>query len=197
MVCRKAAEALNDAVDKLAGARLKIATGKARGKIAYNYYAPDLYDRRLSVIQALTPEGRTIATLVNYAIHPEVLGPRAGFLSPDLVGPLYRRIEEKVGGTALFMNGAQGGMVTADNRDLDRVRDPLRAIWEDKNTWEECVRIGTILADEALRIVKNAPVQEDPGLFCRALEVTGEILIEKALDLVEKSPRPEPLRAGR
>ena len=32
------------------------ATGEARGKIAYNYDAPDLYDRRCSVIQAMTPQ---------------------------------------------------------------------------------------------------------------------------------------------
>jgi len=188
MVCRKTAEALNEAVDKLARARLKIATGEARGRIAYNYYAPDLYDRRVSVIQAVSPEGRTIATLVNYAVHPEVLGPRAGFLSPDLVGPLYRRVEERVGGTALFMNGAQGGMVTADNRDLERARDPLRAVWEDENTWEECVRIGTTLADEALRIVKDAPVQENPGLFCRALEVDFPVESDLIWAVVVNSP---------
>ena len=66
---------------------------RRKGKIAYNYYAPDLYDRRMSVIQAVSPEGKTIATLVNYAIHPEVLGNAVGILSPDLVGPLCERIE--------------------------------------------------------------------------------------------------------
>ncbi len=28
----------------------------------------------------------------------------------------------------MFMNGAQGGMITADNRDLNKPKDPLRAI---------------------------------------------------------------------
>ena len=40
-------------IDALQPASLSIATGEARGKIAYNYYAPDLYDRRMSVIQAV------------------------------------------------------------------------------------------------------------------------------------------------
>src|SRR4051794_28182782 len=44
-VCGRAAEAVNEAVDRLRPAHLKVATGEARGKIAYNYYAPDLYDR--------------------------------------------------------------------------------------------------------------------------------------------------------
>ena len=92
-VCDKAAEAVNEAIDRLQPAWIKIATGEAQGKIAYNYYAPDLYDRRMSVIQAVSPEGKTIATLVNYAVHPEVLGNDVGILSPDLVGPLCEKIE--------------------------------------------------------------------------------------------------------
>src|SRR5687767_14045275 len=86
-VCNQAAAAINSAIDNLQSAHLKIATGEAKGKIAYNYYAPELYDPRMSVSQALTPAGETISTLVNYAVHPEVLGNRVGLGSPDLVGP--------------------------------------------------------------------------------------------------------------
>jgi hypothetical protein len=171
-VCVLAAEAINEAIDDAKPARLKIATGEAQGKIAYNYYAPDLYDRRMSVIQALSTDGKPMATLVNYAIHPEVLGNEVGILSPDLVGPLCDRLEERAGGMALFMNSAQGGMVTADNRNYDKPKDPARAYWDDSRTWEECLRIGHTMADEALRIVADAPVQSDPGLFCRSETVT-------------------------
>ena len=73
-VCNQAALAVNQALDNLRPAHLKIATGEAKGKIAYNFYAPELYDPRMSVIQAVTPAGQTIVTLVNYATHPEVLG---------------------------------------------------------------------------------------------------------------------------
>jgi hypothetical protein len=170
-VCDKAAEALNAALDRLQPAALKVATGEARGKIAYNYYAPDLYDRRMSVLQALGPQGKPIVTLVNYAIHPEVLGNRVGILSPDLVGPLCEKLEAQTGGAALFVNGAQGGMITADNRNLNEPRDPLRAYWNDSRTWDECLRIGRLMADEALRIIKDAGAQPDPTLFCDALDV--------------------------
>src|SRR4051812_39064669 len=124
LVCDKAAEAINEAIDRLEPASIAIGTGEAQGKIAYNYYAPDLYDRRMSVIQAKNTQGKTIATLVNYAVHPEVLGNEVGLCSPDLVGPLCESIEAQAGGMALFMNGAQGGMITADNRNLDQPRDP-------------------------------------------------------------------------
>ena len=162
-VCAKIAEAVNEAVSKLEPAKLKIATGKAQGKIAYNYYAPQLYDPRCHVIQALNASGKPFATLVNYAVHPEVLGNSVGICSPDLVGPLYDRIAEKGGGTAIFMNSAQGGMVTADNRVPEG---------RDARTWAECERIGTLLADEALRIVQDAPEQASPKLFCKARPLT-------------------------
>jgi hypothetical protein len=170
-VCDRAAEAINTAIDQLQPASVKIATGEAKGKIAYNYYAPDLYDRRMSVIQAVSPQGKTIVTLVNYAIHPEVLGNSVGILSPDLVGPLCDRIEAQTGGMAVFLNGAQGGMITADNRDLNQPRDALRAYWNDSRTWEECLRIGRLMADEALRIVKDTREQHDPTLFCDSISV--------------------------
>jgi hypothetical protein len=170
-VCDKAAAAVNEAIDRLEPAWIKIATGEAKGKIAYNYYAPDLYDRRMGVIQAVSPQGKTIATLVNYAIHPEVLGNDVGILSPDLIGPLCEKIESRAGGVALFMNSAQGGMVTADNRILDQSRDQQRAYWNDARKWEECLRIGHLMADEAERIVKDAPVRKDPTLHCDSIDV--------------------------
>jgi hypothetical protein len=170
-VSDQAAQALNAALDHLQPAVLKIATDEARGKIAYNYYAPDLYDRRMSVIQVLAPQGKPIATLVNYAIHPEVLGNAVGILSPDLVGPLCDKIESETGGVALFLNGAQGGMITADNRDLHQLKDPERAVWVDARTWGECLRIGRLMADEALRIIQPAPMQKNPTLFSDSITI--------------------------
>ena len=184
----RAAEAVNAALDKLEPATLKIATGEAKGKIAYNYYAPDLYDRRMSVIQAINAQGKTIATLVNYAIHPEVLGNSVGILSPDLVGPLCEKLEAQTGGTAIFMNGAQGGMITADNRNLNEPRDPLRAYWNDSRTWEECLRIGRLMADEALRIVKDAREQKDPTLFCDSMEVRFPVGSQQMWAVIVGSP---------
>jgi hypothetical protein len=170
-VVNEAAAALNEAIDHLQPCYIKIATGKARGKIAYNYYAPALYDQRMSVIRAETPTGKIVATLVNYAIHPEVLGQEGGVLSPDLVGPLRDQLEKEAGGTAIFMNGAQGGMITADNRLLDQPSNPQEAKWKDARTWDECLRIGHLMADEAQRIIKDAPVQKEPRLACYSRDV--------------------------
>ena len=59
MVCDRMAEAVNAAVDGLEPAGVKIATGRANGKIAYNYYAEKLYDPRMSVIQAVDGDGKS------------------------------------------------------------------------------------------------------------------------------------------
>ncbi|WP_202911983.1 hypothetical protein [Arenibacter aquaticus] len=177
------ADAVNEALRNLEAAELKIAVGEANGKIAYNYYAPDLYDPRCGVIQAISSQGKNkgqpIVTLVNYAIHPEVIGNEQEILSPDLIGPLYDRIEARTGGMALFMNGAQGGMVTADNR-LDNNKEA--------NDWEECQRIGNLLADEALKIVSEAKIQKNPAIYCASKKVTFPIDSEMLRYILSNSP---------
>lgn len=187
-VCAQAAAALNQAIDGLQPAQLKIATGEAKGKIAYNYYAPELFDPRMSVIQAVAPGGDVIGTLVNYAIHPEVLGSQLGIVSPDLVGPLCDQLEADGGGMGMFINGAQGGMITADNRILDQLSDPLKARWKDARTWEECLRIGRLMAAEAQRIVQDAEPQGDPALACYAREVRFPVDSELMWLIIRASP---------
>lgn len=178
-VCARMAEAIQEAVDKLRPASLRIATGEAKGRIAYNYYADRLYDPRCHVIQAVGADGKPFATLVNYAVHPEVIGAGQGICSPDLVGPLYDRLQEKGGGVGIFMNSAQGGMVTADNR---------LPGGKEARDWAECVRIGSLLADEALRIVANAPEQKSPQLLCEARTLTFPVDSPQLRAVMASSP---------
>jgi hypothetical protein len=165
--------------------------GEAKGKIAYNYYAEKLYDPRCGVIQAIATsgnnKGKPVFTLVNYAIHPEVMGTDRKTIGPDLCGPLYDRIESKAGGMAIFMNSAQGGMVTADNR-LENGKEA--------NDWNECIRIGNLLGDEALRIIEPAPVQEDPGLYCTSRLIQFPVNSEDIRFVYKNSPVVNKYRTG-
>lgn len=165
-LCNQMSETIEAAVKSLRPAGLRIATGEARGRIAYNYYAEQLYDPRCSVIQAVDSGGKPLATLVNYAIHPEVIGASRGICSPDLVGPMRDRIRALGGGDGMFMNGVQGGMVTADNRAENG---------KERNDWAECQRIGNLLAEEAMRIVRDAPVQQNPELKCWSRQVGFQV----------------------
>ncbi len=180
---QEVAAAINEALEKLEVADLIVAEGEAKGKIAFNYYAEQLYDPRCNVLQLLHKEGerqgKAIATLVNYAIHPEVIGSKKGILSPDICGPLYARIEEKVGGVALFMNSALGGMVTADNR-LEGGGDA--------RTWDECIRIGTLLADEALRILSKAGIESNPIIQCWSKRIKFPVESEMMRFIIQHSP---------
>jgi hypothetical protein len=180
---KQIADAVNEAAKNVAPAALKIAVGEAQGKIAYNFYADKLYDPRCGVIQAISISGKNkgsvIATLVNYAIHPEVLGSGQGILSPDLCGPLYDRLQSKAGGIGIFMNGAQGGMVTADTR-LENGKEA--------NTWEECIRIGNLLADEALRIIEKAELQHEPKLLCSSRKIEFPVESEMMRYILKNSP---------
>ena len=175
---QQVADAVNEANNNLVEATLKIAVGDAKGKIAFNYYAPQLYDPRCGVIQAIGMDEKVIATLVNYAIHPEVIGSERGILTPDICGPLYEKIESETGGMALFMNGALGGMITADNRGPDG---------KSIGTYEECIRIGELLADQALSIIEGAEVQKNPGLFCASKSVEFPIDSEMMRALIDHS----------
>ncbi|MDP4580685.1 MAG: hypothetical protein NWT07_08300 [Saprospiraceae bacterium] len=182
------ADAVNEAIANKQPASLKIAMDEAVGKIAYNYYAPALYDPRCGVIQALATSGprmgQPIVTLVNYAIHPEVLGNKQGILSPDLCGPLYSKIEKETGGMALFMNGAIGGMVTADTR-LEYGKEGQGQ--KEDNSWEECIRIGELLASESLRIIQKAPVLDNPAVFIASRPLTFPVESDIMRFIIQKS----------
>ena len=86
------------------------------------------------------------------------------------------------------MNSAQGGMVTADNRNLDQPRDPQRGYWNDARSWEECLRIGHLMASEALRILKDAPKQKDPEPLLRLDQRAVSGRIEGMWAVVTGSP---------
>jgi hypothetical protein len=191
------AAAANEALDRLQPAEMRVATGEAKGKIAYNYYAPDLYDRRDNVLQVRGLDGKPIATLVNYAIHPEIYGARRGIMSPDLCGVLYDQIEQSAGGIALFMNSAQGGMVTADQRNLDVMpKDAMRGYSvENPDARSESERIGKLLASESLRIIDPAPWQKSPVLRNYSREVRIPVDSPNMWAVVTLSPLNYPHRA--
>jgi hypothetical protein len=194
-VCKWMAEAINEADQNLQPAKLRCAVGNVEGQVAYNYYAVELYDPRANVLQFVSLKDKPIATLVNYAIHPEVLGNEVGAMSPDLIGPLCDRIEKQAGGLALFMNSAQGGMITADNRDLSQVSDPLKARWHDKREWSECIRIGEQLANESLRILGDTPALANPAVQCQHRMVEFPVDSNDLWGVVQYSPLKYPHNA--
>lgn len=70
-----------------------------------------------------------VATLVNYACHPTIMGPANRLITPDYPGAMKRVVEAAVGGRCVFLQGAAGnvGPVQGFQADL-RVYRQLGAI---------------------------------------------------------------------
>jgi neutral ceramidase len=65
-------------------------------------------DREVGVIGIDDADGNPIATVVNYACHPTILGPANRLLSPDYPGFTRKVVEQHVPGHCLFLQGAAG-----------------------------------------------------------------------------------------
>jgi hypothetical protein len=55
-----------------------------------------------------------VATLVNYACHPTIMGSDNRLITPDYPGPVRETVESIVGGTCLFLQGAAGNQGPID-----------------------------------------------------------------------------------
>ena len=71
-------------------------------------------DPVLLVGKAVSDDGEMIGTIVNYACHPTSLGWQSRWISPDYVGAMREVVENHVGGTCMFLQGAGGEMAPRD-----------------------------------------------------------------------------------
>ena len=106
-------------------------------------------DYALGVIQFNKLGGQPLATLVNFTCHAVVLGPENLLISADYPGVLKALVEEAVGGTCLFANGACGDI----NPFMDK-SDPKNG------AFEEMAKMGRALAKETIRVVRSIKVHE-------------------------------------
>lgn len=133
---------------KLEPAVLKLANTTEVPKVSKNSRIPQVLDTELGAMQFLAPSGdRVIATLVNFACHPEVLDSHA--ISSDFPNYLYSAVESKTNAVCLYLNGAQGGMVTAlfDEEALPKGEN-----------FHAIETIGTGLGNRALEILQSAEI---------------------------------------
>ena len=124
-VCAAVAVAMQEAAGKLEPVRVAVGATEMPG-LARNRRVPsydygkrtfaaderpeDLVDRELAVLHFVSEAGAPVATLVNFAAHATVLGPRNMLVSADFPGYLQRAIESRLGGVCLYANGAQGNV---------------------------------------------------------------------------------------
>ena len=71
---------------------------------------PVVIDPDLAALGLKDKDGRAIATVVNWACHPETLGRENRLITADFPGALCAKVEQDTGGTCLFFNGPIGGL---------------------------------------------------------------------------------------
>jgi hypothetical protein len=148
-------DCVKSAMKQARPARLHLASGEfdKKDRWIHNERSP-VRDRSLRVICLTDKSDTPIATLVQHACHPETLWKSNRLISADFCGACCRNMEEKIGGVALYANGALGAMVTAA---LD---------WEASQDRREEFQdgLGEALGAAAVRLVKRAKTVEDPAV---------------------------------
>jgi hypothetical protein len=101
-----------------------------------------IQDKRLTSLRLADDQNKTIGTVIHYGGHPEVNKTKA--ITSDFVHYVRQGVEERFGGTAVFVNGALGGMVTPKIS---------------KHNFEEMERVGKGVAASAIEATEKAEPQ--------------------------------------
>ncbi|HYS05670.1 MAG TPA: neutral/alkaline non-lysosomal ceramidase N-terminal domain-containing protein [Candidatus Dormibacteraeota bacterium] len=108
----EAADAVAEAWRARRPARLSFVSARLP-ELVHDSRLPEVIDPTAVLMKADSADGRdTIATLVNFASHPESLGRGNTLLSSDYPGWTRHVLEEEFGGVAIFTSGAIGGLLT-------------------------------------------------------------------------------------
>ena len=122
--------ALTQAVANLADARLGIGTAQEALATDNRRGRPGVFDPEMGILKLVDARGGTIAAVMNFAIHGTVYGPDNLKFSADVMGRAEAVLEEKLGGMALFLNGAEGDVAPIHGLDSGRMlAETLAAAW--------------------------------------------------------------------
>jgi hypothetical protein len=169
-ILEKTAGVIVDAARAMKPATLKAATVRAGiDNLCSDLRDPFILDDHLSVLDAVADDGERIATLVNFSCHPETVSGDSNALSSDYPHFLREALENGLpaagsrpavaglGGTAIFLQGALGGMASplrmpvTDRAGIDRTREDF----------ERARAIGEALAEKAFDALGGAAAVAD------------------------------------
>jgi len=151
----RVASTVREAILALRPARVAAGTGACGINVNRRGTGPDgavicghnwdgFVDREVVVVRIDALDETPIATIVNYACHPTIMGPPNRLLTPDYPGAMKRAVEAIIGGTCLFLQGATGNIAPI----YGYVGDP--AVYH---------RAGKMLAIEAARVRLTTPTR--------------------------------------
>ncbi len=77
----------------------------------YNICEPDDIDRSVAILHLVGKDGKSIATLTNFACHPTFLDGVTDQVSADYISGLYKHLDKSMGGVNIFLQGPSGGWI--------------------------------------------------------------------------------------
>jgi len=80
------------------------------GRVVVGCNPEGVVDRTVRVVRIDTLDERPLATIVHYACHPTTVGWDSRLATPDYPGMAKKVVEETIGGTCLFLQGATGNI---------------------------------------------------------------------------------------
>jgi hypothetical protein len=136
---------------------------------------PVVIDEQVYAIHLVAESGGTVATLVNWGNHPEVLSGDNTALTSDFVHYLRNGIEDGVpstvagdraglGGTAIFVNASVGGLMTP----LGITVTDWDGVDHSGDTFEKAKALGDVVAGVALDAVLAGGAVDAPTLAFKA-----------------------------
>jgi len=143
-ILRGMTEAAWDADRVKVPARVGVGRGEVRDVIRSRTGLP--LDPEIGVLKVVRTDGRPIALIWNYAIHPTLLGKENLLLSGDVTGAVSQELERALSVPALYTNGAVGDVSPA-----------LRG-------WPGVRQTADVLAGEVLTTWRRTPVERESAL---------------------------------
>ena len=152
-------EAVQSARDTLQPARISFATTTANaninrrardvdGKISLGLNPDGPVDRQVNLIRVQRTDGAPIALVVNYAMHGTVMSGQNLKISGDAPGIVAAYLEEKLGGTVLYVNGAAGNIA------------PIYSVYADASSGH-LSEFRVLLGDKVIAAVNAMPSGTD------------------------------------
>ena len=130
----QAARAAEDAYRSARPAKLYYAVGELAGphQNTLAKTVPDApIDHTLTVLRAVDGDGKTIATLTNWACHPTTEGEDNRLISSDWVGGFYKWMAAKVDGVPMYVNGSIGASIQPFDPERELYAEGHHFIWTD------------------------------------------------------------------
>lgn len=167
------ARSVKEAYDKRESAKLKVGRVQTGLKgLAIDTRVPVVFDDTLLALHATNEQGKTIATLVNWGNHPEVLAGSNNFLSSDFCHYTRKALEKGVpakgnapgieakGGVAIFLQGSIGGLIAPWGLEIAA----LDGTKHKKDDWDRARALGNQVALRAQQALENGKEIQDTSV---------------------------------